>query len=79
MDRVQGVLEQQTQAHAGRNIIAVCHGGVIRAALALALRLDPEVALGLSVENLSRSRVDHLPGPELGGDWRCVYLNARAK
>ncbi|MGD8327033.1 MAG: histidine phosphatase family protein [Sphingomonadales bacterium] len=77
MARVKMVLEERTKEYEGENIVAVCHGGVIRAALALALNLDPEVALGISVENLSRSRIDHLPGPGLGGDWRCVYLNAR--
>jgi len=77
MDRVRQVLDQNTKGFAGKNIVAVCHGGVIRAALALALKLDPEIALGMSVENLSRSRIDHLPGPELGGDWRCVYINTR--
>lgn len=77
MDRVAHVMDKYTQRHAGKNIIAVCHGGVIRAALALALKLDPDTALGISVENLSKSRIDHLSGSELGGDWRCVYINGR--
>jgi alpha-ribazole phosphatase len=31
--------------HAGRDVIAVAHGGTIRAALGLALGLDPEASL----------------------------------
>ncbi|MEM9878423.1 MAG: histidine phosphatase family protein [Pseudomonadota bacterium] len=62
---------------AGQNIIAISHGGVIRAALTIALGLEPDKALGISVENLSTTRLDYYPGTGRGGDWRTVFMNAR--
>ena len=57
--------------------MAVAHGGVIRAALAYTLEIDPDKALCLSVENLSTTRMDHIGGPGSGGDWRVVFVNVR--
>ena len=45
--------------------------------LAWSLGIDPDTALGISIENLSTTRVDHVAGTGLGGDWRLVYLNVR--
>ena len=61
--------------HAGRDIIAVTHGGTIRAALAEALDLDPERALAFTIDNLSLTRIDRFDGPELGHGWRVVTAN----
>ena len=74
-DRVAAVIERLTAAHAGRDIVAVAHGGSIRAALAHALGLDPDRALGFATENLSTTRIDHLSGPGLGGNWRVAFVN----
>lgn len=75
--RVAAAMEELSAHYAGHNIIAVSHGGVIRAALAHALGIDLERALTISVENLSTTRVDHVTGEGLGGDWRTVFVNRR--
>ncbi len=68
---VRGLVER----HSGRDIIAVAHGGTIRAALAQALGLDPEAALAFAVENCSITRIDHIAGPGPGYAWRVVTVN----
>jgi broad specificity phosphatase PhoE len=76
--RVRGGVERRLAAHAGRDIVAVAHGGSIRAADAAALGLDPETALALSVDTLSLTRLDHLAGPGQGHSWRIGHLNLPA-
>jgi alpha-ribazole phosphatase len=77
--RVAAAIERITRAHAGRDIVAVAHGGSIRAALALALSLDAEAALAFRIENLSLTRIEHVAGPGPGGDWRVAQVNHPAK
>ena len=74
VDRVAGALDRLHDDHGGRDIVAVAHGGTIRAALAIALGLDPERALAFSVANCSLTRVDHILGKE-GAAWRVVCVN----
>ncbi len=76
--RVRAAMDQLTARFAGRPIVAVAHGGTIRAALAHALGIDLDRALTISVDNLSTTRIDHVPGEGIGGDWRLVYTNRRA-
>jgi broad specificity phosphatase PhoE len=76
--RVQRAIHRHTATHAGRDIVAVTHGGTIRAALALALGLMPGGALGFSVDNLSLTRLDHIAGPDGAGAWRVVGVNQPA-
>jgi alpha-ribazole phosphatase len=76
--RVSDVIHRLTKEHQGRNIIAVAHGGTIRAALALALGLEPDRAFAFQTENLSTTRIDHAEGPGTGGDWRVAFVNKRA-
>lgn len=57
--RVSRVIHRLTDENAGRDIIAVAHGGSIRAALGVALELTPEDALKFATENLSLTRLDH--------------------
>lgn len=78
MGRVGPVVDRLTAEHAGRDIVAVAHGGTIRAALALALGMAPEGALAFSVHNLSITRVDHQPGEGQGGNWAVVTVNGLA-
>jgi alpha-ribazole phosphatase len=59
--RVAPVIEDLTARHAGRDIIAIAHGGTIRAALALALGLDADTALGFRIDTLSLTRIDFVP------------------
>lgn len=77
--RVGDALAHWSAGAAGANIVAVAHGGTIRAALAHALGLDLDRALSISVDNLSTTRIDYVPGPGVGGDWRVVYVNRRPR
>lgn len=73
--RVVPAIIRHTAAAAGRDIVAVAHGGSIRAALGFALGLDPESALSFSLENLSLTRLDHIETRDDGGVWRIVCVN----
>ncbi len=63
MDRVSDRIHALSAEFKGRDIVAVTHGGTIRAALAVALGLHPEPALRMMVDNCSLTRIDHVPGP----------------
>lgn len=60
--------------HEGRDIVAVTHGGTIKAAVALALGLGPEGGLKFAVENCSLTKLEYLT---LNGDhgWRVGFVN----
>jgi broad specificity phosphatase PhoE len=75
--RVAPAIERLTGAHAGRDIVAVAHGGTIRAALALALGLTPAAALAFSIDTISLTRLDHIAG-KAGAAWRVVAVNQPA-
>jgi broad specificity phosphatase PhoE len=75
LTRVKRAIWRLTEEHAGRDIIAVTHGGTIRAALAEALDLTPEAALAFSIENLSLTRLERFDGPGVGHGWRAVTVN----
>ena len=78
MHRVSGAVERLSVEHAGRDIVAVTHGGTIRAALAHALSLRPEKAMAVKVDNLSLTRLEHVPGRlDMGhaNAWRVVTVN----
>jgi len=77
IERVGRVVQRLTNHHSGRDIVAVTHGGTIRAALAHALEMDPEIALGFATENLSTTRLDHVSGDGVGGNWRVAFVNTR--
>ena len=76
--RVEKAVTRLSVAHVGRDIIAVAHGGTIRAALAAALGLDPERALGFEVGTLSITRIDLIDGPGEGAQWRIHCVNRSA-
>lgn len=76
--RTGDLIRRYTTEHAGRNIVAVCHGGTIRAALAHALGLDPEAGMAFTVHTLTLTILEHTPGGLLrgnGGQWRIVGVN----
>lgn len=73
--RVHGAIERLSTLHQGRDILAVTHGGTIRAALSLALDLAPEAALAFTIDNLSLTRIDHIPGPGGSRLWRVGSVN----
>jgi broad specificity phosphatase PhoE len=68
--RMGWLMERLAREHVGQDVIAVCHGGVIRAAIAHALQIGADTALHFSIENLSLTRLDRLtPG------WRVDCVN----
>ena len=82
VERVSGAVRRLSITHAGRDIVAVTHGGTIRAALALALNLSPEQALAFSVANCALTRLDHIAGsagshaPDDTDAWSVHLVNA---
>lgn len=76
--RVGAAIERHTVTYAGRDIISVSHGGVIRAAVSVALETEPLKALAVKVDNLTLTRIDHISGGMFkgnGGDWRVAGIN----
>ena len=71
--RVGATLERLAGEHAGSAVVAVSHGGTIRAAVAHALGIGADNALNLSVQNLSLTRLERHPA-----GWRVVCVNAPA-
>ncbi|WP_338829057.1 histidine phosphatase family protein [Bradyrhizobium sp. 27S5] len=54
------------------DVVLVVHSGTIRAVLAIALDLAPELALRFVIDPLSLTRIDRLAGA-----WRVVAVNGR--
>ena len=75
-ERVNPVIHRLTKEWAGGDIIAVAHGGTIRAALGLALGLDPDASLRFATDNLSVTRIDHYVATDRHPEnWRVVHMN----
>ncbi len=75
MARVGAAVARLTAAHRGRDIVAIGHGGSIRAALAIALGIEAERAMSFAIDNCSLTRLDHIHD---GGErtcWRIVAVN----
>ena len=72
--RVRGGIERITAAHAGQDIIAVAHGGTIKAAIGLALGGLPEKGLAFTIDNCSVTRLDHLASAGQSS-WRLPMVN----
>lgn len=68
--RVGPTMERLAAAHEDRDVVAVSHGGTIRAAVAHALAVDADNALHLSVQNISLTRLERLDR-----GWRVVCVN----
>ena len=78
IDRTGAVISQLTAKHQGRDIVAVAHGGTIRAALSATLRLTPLQGMALQFDTLSISILEHVEDGLLrgsGGAWRLVGAN----
>src|SRR5258705_5632155 len=58
--RVCRTIVRINAAEAGKDVIAVGHGGVIRAAVGLALGSQPERGLSFDIDNVSVTRLDHI-------------------
>ena len=72
VDRVRLALDDWSERAAGRDVVAVMHGGPIRAALAIALDLSPLRALSFHTETVSVTRIDRYPD----GAWGVGFVNA---
>ena len=73
-NRTKGAVDRLTLAHAGRDVIAVGHGGTIKAAIGLALGGLVEKALAFDIDNCSVTRLDHFAGNEYAS-WRLPMVN----
>jgi hypothetical protein len=72
--RTCGGIEEINAVQAGRDIIAVAHGGTIRAAVGLALGGLPDKGLAFDIDNCSVTRLDHLSSANYTG-WRLPMVN----
>jgi len=63
-----------TSEQAGQDVIAVAHGGTIKAALGLALGGQPEKGLSFDIDNCSVTRLDHFESAECVV-WRLPMVN----
>lgn len=68
--RAGAALERLAAKHDGKQVVVVSHGGTIRAAVAHALRIGPDNALHLAVQNLSLTRLERHPD-----GWRVACVN----
>lgn len=73
--RVTRGIEKHTADHAGRDIVAVAHGGVIKAAIGHALGCDSETALVFGVANCSVTVLEHVELEAGGHIWRVAQVN----
>ena len=73
-NRTCAAIERINAEQAGRDIVAVAHGGTIRAAVALALGGQPDKGLAFDIDNCSVTRLDHLQSVSYNG-WRLPMVN----
>jgi broad specificity phosphatase PhoE len=73
-NRVRGAIERINTEHAGKDVIAVAHGGTIKAAIGLALANQPESGLAFDIDNCSVTRLDHFAGAS-HSNWRLPMVN----
>ena len=67
--RLGETMEQLAETYSG-DVVAVSHGGAIRAAIAHAIGLSADMALHFSIENISLTRLDRTPR-----GWRVACVN----
>jgi alpha-ribazole phosphatase len=73
-NRVCGAIDRFNLEHAGRDVIAVGHGGTIKAAIGLALGGQPEKGLSFDIDNCSVTRLDHIKSQAVSV-WRLPMVN----
>ena len=73
-NRTRRTIERINSEAGGQDIIAVAHGGTIRAAIALALGGQPDKGLAFDIDNCSVTRLDHLASDNYNG-WRLPMVN----
>jgi alpha-ribazole phosphatase len=72
--RTKRAIGRITAAHRGCDIVAVAHGGTIKAAIGVALRDQPERGLAFTIDNCSITRLDHMASDGHEG-WRIPMVN----
>jgi alpha-ribazole phosphatase len=72
-NRACAAIERITRERAGRDVIAVAHGGTIMAAVGLALG-QPDKGLSFEIGNVSVTRLDHIAVGS-GAVWRLPMVN----
>jgi alpha-ribazole phosphatase len=70
IERVGEALERLAAGHPDEDVVIVSHGGAIRAAAAHCLRIGPDNALHLTIQNLSLTRLERT-----SEGWRVVCVN----
>lgn len=75
MARASAAILQINERHKGRDIVAVTHGGTIRAALALAMGLGADAAVRFEAENVSLTLIEHYEQADPEHAWRIVFTN----
>jgi alpha-ribazole phosphatase len=73
-DRTCRTIARINGEQAGQDVIAVAHGGTIKAALGLALGGQPERGLSFDIDNCSVTRLDHFESAERVV-WRLPMVN----
>jgi broad specificity phosphatase PhoE len=73
-NRVGRAIDRINGEHAGQDVIAVGHGGTIKAAIALALGGQPEKGLAFDIDNCSVTRLDHITSGSINV-WRLPMVN----
>ena len=74
MMRVARAVERRSQENADADVIAIGHGGSIRAAVAQALGLGPARTLQLQVDSLALTRLDRI-ADQSGVSWSIGCIN----
>ena len=72
--RTRRTIDRINNEAAGRDVIAVAHGGTIKAAIGLALEGQVERALSFDIDNVSITRLDYFASPERSV-WRLPMVN----
>jgi broad specificity phosphatase PhoE len=73
-NRVKGAIDRINAEHSGKDVIAVAHGGTIKAAVALALGGLVEKGLAFDIDNCSVTRLDHFASAGRS-NWRLPMVN----
>ena len=73
-NRVKAAIERINIEAAGKDVIAVAHGGTIKAAVGLALGGQPDKGLAFDIDNCSVTRLDHIVSAD-HTNWRLPFVN----
>ena len=73
-NRVSAAIARINAEAAGRDVIAVGHGGTIKAAVGLALDGQPDKGLAFDIDNCSVTRLDHFASRD-HSNWRLPMVN----